>query len=324
MPYRGAGPRVALDIKEAQMKRQRSLSALLIGGLLLVVACGDDDDTDPADTEGTTASQSADAPSTDAPSTDAPSTESPSTDAPSTDPPTTDSPSTDAPSTDAAGTDPTSAGSVDAFCQAELDVEAATASQDPEAIEPAFAALQEAAPEDISDAVETAIAEAEKFLAAGGMPTPEFDDAYAEVVGFVSDNCGFGALDVLAKDYSFGGIGPEVPAGPTVVSLVNDGTEVHEIIIIRKNDDVTESFDELLELPERQARRKTTFAGAAFADPGEDGQTVLDLEAGEYIALCFIPKGTTPEVMADMESGGSEPQGPPHFVEGMKHEFVVS
>lgn len=306
------------------MKRQRSLSALLVGGLLLVAACGDDDE---ADTGATTPTRSTDAPSTDAPTTDAPSTDAPSTDAPSTDAATTGAPSTDAPSTEPMTTEPTSNGaSVDAFCQAELDVEAAVVTGDPAAIEPAFAALQQSAPEDVAPAVETAITEAEAFLAEGGTPTPEFDDAYAEVVGFVSDNCGFGALDVLAQDYSFGGIGPEVPAGPTVINLVNDGTEVHEIVLIRKNDDVTESFEELLALPERQAMRKTTFAGVAFADPGEEGKTVVDLEAGEYIALCFIPVGTTPEVMAEMEPGGPPPEGagPPHFVEGMQQEFIVS
>ena len=111
-----------------------------------------------------------------------------------------------------------------------------------------------------------------------------------------------------------------MPAGPTVVNFTNDGTELHEIILIRKNDDVTESFDELLALPEKQAMKKTTEAGAAFAFPGEEGQTVVDLAAGEYIALCFIPVGLTPEVAAS----GEEPQGPPHFVEGMKVEFVVS
>ncbi|MDQ3738852.1 MAG: hypothetical protein M3337_06760, partial [Actinomycetota bacterium] len=100
--------------------------------------------------------------------------------------------------------------------------------------------------------------------------------------------------------------------------------EVHEIILIRRNDDVTESFDELLALPEEEAMSKTTFAGAAFADPGEEGQAVVNLEAGEYIALCFIPEGTTPEVMAEMETGGTEPQGQPHFMKGMQHEFTVS
>lgn len=210
--------------------------------------------------------------------------------------------------------------SVDAFCEAELDVEAAVATEDPKAIEPAFAALQQAAPEEISATVETAISEASKFLAAGSEPTEEFYTAYAEVVGYVSDNCGFATLDVLAKDYSFGGIGPDVPAGPTVVNLTNDCKELHEIALIRKNDDVTESFEELLALPEEEAMTKTTSAGAAFAFPGDVGHTVVDLQPGEYIAVCFIPVGLTPEVA----QSGEEPHGAPHFTKGMQLEFTVS
>jgi hypothetical protein len=87
---------------------------------------------------------------------------------------------------------------------------------------------------------------------------------------------------------------------------------------------VTESFDELLALPETEAMKKTTFAGGAFAGPGEESHRVVDLEAGDYIALCFIPEGTIPEVMAEVENGGTEPQGMPHFMKGMKHEFTVS
>lgn len=296
------------------MKRERMIAALLCSAAMVVTACGDDDEsasTDAADTETAAAATS--------PASDAPTTEAAATDPPSTDPPATDASATDPP----ASAPPTTEASVDTFCQAELDVEEAVQSQDPKAIEPAFAALQEAATEDISGAVETAVSEASKFLAEDGPPTPEFDDAYGEVVAFVSDNCGFGELDVLAKDYSFGGIGPEVPAGPTVVNLINEGIEVHEIVLVRKNDGVTESFDELLAMPQKQAFKKTSDAGGAFAFPDEEGHLVVDLEPGEYIALCFVPEGTTPEVVAEADAGGPEPEGAPHFMEGMKHEFVV-
>lgn len=296
------------------MKRERMVAALLCSVALVATACGDDDESSSTDAASTDAA-AVTSPRSEAPTTEARTTEAPSTEAPSTEAPTTEAPSTTEPQTDA---------SVEAFCQAELDVEAAVSSQDPEAIEPAFMALQEAAPEDISGAVETAIAEASKFMAEDSEPTPEFDAAYAEVVGFVSDNCGFATLDVLAKDYSFGGIGPDVPAGPTVINLTNDGTELHEIALIRKNDDVTQSFEELLALPEEEAMKLTTSAGSAFAFPGEVGHTVVDLKPGEYIALCFIPEGFTPEALEEMEAGGPEPEGPPHFMKGMQHEFTVS
>ena len=41
---------------------------------------------------------------------------------------------------------------------------------------------------------------------------------------------------------------------------------------------------------------KVVPMGAAFAFPGTEGFTVVDLEPGRYIAVCFIPQGLTPEV----------------------------
>ncbi|MEJ7722307.1 MAG: hypothetical protein WKF58_18585 [Ilumatobacteraceae bacterium] len=58
--------------------------------------------------------------------------------------------------------------------------------------------------------------------------------------------------------------------------------------------------------------------------PGETGHTVVDLTAGDYLAICFIPVGTTPEKMSEMEGQEGPPEGKPHFLEGMQLEFTVS
>ena len=61
-----------------------------------------------------------------------------------------------------------------------------------------------------------------------------------------------------------------------------------------------------------------TFVGAAGPLlPGESTPAVFEAEAGEYIALCFIPVGTTGE------GPEGEGDGPPHFVEGQRSEFMV-
>jgi hypothetical protein len=59
--------------------------------------------------------------------------------------------------------------------------------------------------------------------------------------------------------------------------------------------------------------------------------TSLTLEQeGDYIALCFIPQGTTalPDFNAPPPSvdpaATQAPQGPPHFVLGMRQEFTVT
>ena len=48
---------------------------------------------------------------------------------------------------------------------------------------------------------------------------------------------------------------------------------------------------------------------------------------GRYFAVCFLPQGATPELMAQMEGPESSlppGAGPPHFMAGMVQEFTVA
>lgn len=212
------------------------------------------------------------------------------------------------------------------YCAAHVALEAAFNGDDPTAIGPAVAAAQAAAPAEIQDALAAAIANSPT----DGPPTAEFTDAYNTVLDWVAANCGFNELDVLAQEYSFGGVGGEVAAGTTVIRLDNQGTEYHEFDVIRKNDGVTASAQDILALPEDEAMTQVTDMGSAFAAPGSSGGTVIDLTPGDYFAVCFIPQGTTPEALEQMMAAGSDstpastaPEGPPHFTLGMIVEFTV-
>ncbi len=207
------------------------------------------------------------------------------------------------------------------FCQAELQLEAAVASEDPAAIEPAFEALLAAAPEASREVVELTVSEARKFIEAGGEPTPEFNAAYGEMMETVKDECGFNAIDAEAEDYEFSGIDDEVDAGPAVITFENNGSEYHEIALARINDDVELSAEELLALPQEEAEAMVTFLNGTFAAPGETGYTAVDLEPGRYLAACFVPLGMTP---AAVEENPEFEGGQPHFMEGMFTEFTVS
>lgn len=212
----------------------------------------------------------------------------------------------------------------EAFCAAELAAEAASGSEDPAVIEPAFEAVVAAAPAEIAPAVEEVIANAES-----GPGDPAFDEPYAQVIEYMRGNCGYAELNLVASDYEFGGLSPEVTAGPTIISMENIGEEVHEIALFRFNDDVTMTAEELLALPEEEAFANVTPAGFAFVFPGAVGNTVVDFTAGRYVALCFLPEGALPEVMAQMEGPESTTPpgvelGPPHFTLGMLHEFQVA
>ncbi|MCA1671968.1 MAG: hypothetical protein LC799_07105 [Actinobacteria bacterium] len=73
--------------------------------------------------------------------------------------------------------------------------------------------------------------------------------------------------------------------------LKNEGEEIHEIALLRINDDVTLSAEELLVLPE-EAMTKATAAGFGFAEIGKSSTSFIRLEPGRYAVACFIPVGS--------------------------------
>jgi hypothetical protein len=197
-----------------------------------------------------------------------------------------------------------------------------------EGVTAAAAALPDAAP-----LVEAVLANAQD------PESPEFAEAYGALIEWMKGNCGYAEIDVTASEYQFEGVPAEVPAGPAIISLENAGEQVHEFALMRINDDVTLSLEELLALPEEESETMVTSAAFAFTFPGTVGYATADLTPGRYVALCFLPEGATPEVLMQLEELGLDgpdatlpagdtlpPElqvGPPHFTKGMVHEFTV-
>lgn len=178
---------------------------------------------------------------------------------------------------------------------------------------------------EIADDVQTAIAPIREFIESGDPSTFEEEDpatteADIAISEYFYDNCEGPKLDVTATDYAFSGVEDSVDVNPYRVKLANDGAEIHEFVVVRKAEGVTETFDELLALPEAETEDKVVFVG--IVEPIEGGVTdygyiTID-EPGEYIAVCFIPVGATSfETLETVE-------GPPHALQGMKAEFTVS
>jgi hypothetical protein len=190
-----------------------------------------------------------------------------------------------------------------------------------ETLRPRMDKVAELAPEELSDEVavyDKAVADLENtgdFESAFESDAIEQADRTGDPV--VLETCGWAETDVEAVEYSFRGVPAELKAGVHSFRLTNGGKEMHELIVFRKKAETTESFDELLALPQEEAEQKADFVGATFAPPGERENAVMDLEAGEYAAVCFIPVGSTPEAGEDVD-------GPPHFTRGMKVEFRVA
>jgi hypothetical protein len=218
--------------------------------------------------------------------------------------------------------DEAAGGDVDAYCEAALSLEQTAATSDPEADPVAFAeslipeatAVEEVAPDEVAPAVADGIAILEQ-VAETGDPSAlgELEAATAPLHEFDLANCGWEVQDVTAADYSFDGIADELTAGVHSFEMANEGAEPHVLVVVRKAEGVTQSWDEVMAAGEGTGLYEDVTSG--FAPPGGTGYAVADLAPGEYMALCPIPTGTT---------GEAEGTGPPHFVHGMSHEFTVA
>lgn len=206
-----------------------------------------------------------------------------------------------------------------AFCDHWTEVQATVGDVPPEETITLAEAAKAAAPEDIAAAIQTEI----ELFSSGDADfqlDPEFIAAEEAVDTHLLDVCDADTtIDVTGTEYAFDGVPDEVAAGLVKLRFSNDGVELHEAVHLVKKPGVTESWDELLQLPEEEARTKVDFVGGGFALPGSFDAGIHDWKPGEYLLICFLPEGATPEVVG----GGEEPQGAPHFTLGMKHEFVV-
>ena len=140
---------------------------------------------------------------------------------------------------------------------------------------------------------------------------------------------------VVGTEYAFSGLPETVPAG-TTFGFDNQGAELHQLLVVQKNEGVTESWDELMALPEAEANSKVTFIGKLIAGPGKASpDTFAIAEPGDYFAVCFIPQGAThdptvsfdPMAAADPSAvapSGEPVGGTPHAFLGMRQEFTVT
>jgi hypothetical protein len=118
-------------------------------------------------------------------------------------------------------------------------------------------------------------------------------------------------LNITASDYAF-----EVPAtvnaGWVNVSLTNNGKEAHHVQFMQLNSGVTvDQFVEALQQGEGPAMALVSLRGGvgALNSPASANQALLNLPAGNYVLLCFVP---------------SPDDGVPHLAKGMLQPMVVT
>ena len=118
---------------------------------------------------------------------------------------------------------------------------------------------------------------------------------------------GIRVVTVTARDYAFEA--PDtIPAGLTEVRLLNKGTEMHHVWLIRL--DAGKTLKELFDAigPEGQLPSWARDIGGPNT-PGPNGESmaIVRLMAGRYAMLCVIPS----------------PDGKPHVMKGMAKEVTV-
>ncbi|MEX2553631.1 MAG: hypothetical protein WD627_11605 [Actinomycetota bacterium] len=156
---------------------------------------------------------------------------------------------------------------------------------------------------------------------------PETIEAFNNLHDFDLENCDWEQVDVVASEYKFDGVPATMPAGVTSFEFDNNGTEQHEMVIFRKKDGDTMSFDQILAIEdEAEVETHVDFVGATFGEPNdpEDLYAISDVKPGDYVMVCFVPVGSTPEAVEAAEAANEEIEGPPHFQQGMKAEFKVT
>jgi hypothetical protein len=189
-------------------------------------------------------------------------------------------------------------------------------------LDPLLSASVAAAPAAIAPDVATVVEFIRSSLATGADVTsdPDYRVADERVDVFVAGSCGSDTIEVSGVEYAFENLPTSLAAGRTSFVFTNHGEEIHEMVVFRFDDDVTETIDEILAL-EDDASSKVQFIGSTFGAQGETDTETFDLTPGRYAALCFIPVGTTDATNIDESA---EPPGPPHFAVGMQAEFTVT
>lgn len=207
------------------------------------------------------------------------------------------------------------------FCD-EVGRVAAAASE--EAMGKAFEAAIDAAPDRVRGDI-TPLRDAMEKASQGdddsGFLSDEFRAANNNAVRAMAAECGIDGTDVTAREYRFDGLGETVAAGPTAIHVTNTGVEVHDFLLYKRG---TAEGDDLVAIvndnPNVDDGRLKEVAVALPVQAGQESYLLTDLSAGDYVAVCFIPKGMT---SFDGFSDERPEDWPDHRSLGMVHQFRV-
>ena len=184
--------------------------------------------------------------------------------------------------------------------------------------EPILASM-DPAPDQIQPDVEELLAVARQGAATGDPATlssPDLRTSDRNIDQYMLQQCGYESVQVTATDNAYQGLPATMPAGTVGITLSNQGTDAHQVLLRRINDGVTQSFAEILNLPPEQQGQVAAALGFAEADPGETSTVFLRLTPGRYGAADFVTRAPP--------ASSHRASGPPHYSLGIQGEFTVT
>ncbi|MGH2591932.1 MAG: hypothetical protein ACRDGG_00280 [Anaerolineae bacterium] len=106
---------------------------------------------------------------------------------------------------------------------------------------------------------------------------------------------------IVMKDFRFE-MPAEIKAGRLTWKVTNQGARPHEIVIAKLLPGKTlDDFMAFMQTYEGEPPVEDAEAGRVAAmGPGQTGWVNLDLSAGDYVALCFVPDAATGKAHAEM------------------------
>jgi hypothetical protein len=117
-------------------------------------------------------------------------------------------------------------------------------------------------------------------------------------------------VNVVMADFAFS-IPGDIQSGDQLWKVTNEGQQIHHLIIMKPNEGKT--LEDILAYDPALGGEEpaTEVAIIEVMTNGESAYKTLNLEPGDYIAICFMP---------DHAAGGD---GMPHFMHGMVQNFTV-
>ena len=113
---------------------------------------------------------------------------------------------------------------------------------------------------------------------------------------------------VIAKDFAFIA-SDSIPGGWTTFRMKNEGTMLHHVAIFRVDSGKTiADAQAVFKNPPPLPAWLVPVGGPNSTDPGTESNATLNIQAGQYLMLCFF----------------ETPDHVPHFAKGMIHPFVVT